>query len=204
MTLAVFHFDGILDVVIQVERKACSQEIASWLRFFRYSVWTLSLPGALPFFRDFSAVSTSSRVNASDIEVDSGVDWRSFLMSRLTEREWFLASALLSCHLPLLTSTDAMELAVTGHCFGVLLRPVSLLIVDQALRLEWVKLISDTSSSHLVFLISPSSDSRSFPAASLASVVLDPTYVLYRLSHSLSQHGMYRCLLPLGMESLAA
>ena len=77
MTLAVFHFDGILDVVIQVERKACSQEIALWLRFFRNSVWMLSLPGALTFFRDFGAVSTSSRVNASDIEVDTGVNWRS-------------------------------------------------------------------------------------------------------------------------------
>ena len=38
------------------------------------------------------SVSTSSRVSASDIEVDSGVDWRSVLMSRLTEREWFLAT----------------------------------------------------------------------------------------------------------------
>ena len=97
-----------------------------------------------------------------------------------------------------------MEFAVTGYCFGVILRPVSLLIVDQARRLEWVKLISDTSSSHLVFLISSSSVSRSFPAAFLSSVVLDPAYVSYRLWHSSSQHAMYRCLLPLGMDSLAA
>ena len=48
---------------------------------------------------------TSYSVNASDMEVDSGVDWRSFLMhvtSRLTEWEWVLASAFLSCHFPLI------------------------------------------------------------------------------------------------------
>ena len=69
------------DVAIQVERKAYNQEVVSWLRFFRNSVWTLTWPGALLFVPSFSAVFTSSRVNALDIEIDSGVDLRSFIMS---------------------------------------------------------------------------------------------------------------------------
>ena len=40
---------------------------------------------------DFSAVSTSSKVEASDIEVDSGVELRRFFISEFTEREWILA-----------------------------------------------------------------------------------------------------------------
>ena len=39
---------------------------------------------------DVVSVSTSSRVNASDIEVDSGVDWRNVTLT--DEREWFLAT----------------------------------------------------------------------------------------------------------------
>ena len=38
---------------------------------------------------DVVSVSTSYRVNASDIEVGSGVDWRNVT---LTEREWFSAT----------------------------------------------------------------------------------------------------------------
>ena len=53
-------------------------------------------------------------------------------------------SLVLSCHFLSLTRTEAMEFAVTGHCFGALLRPVSLLMVVQALRLEVVKLFSET------------------------------------------------------------
>ena len=53
----------------------------------------------------------------------------------------------------------AMEFAETGHCLGGLLRPVSLFMVFQALRLEWVKLMLDTSSSHLTHLFWPSRSS---------------------------------------------
>ena len=106
MTLAVCHFDGILDIRMQVERNACSQEVSSWPRFLRNSVWMLSFPGALPFLMDLSAIPTSSKVKVSDVEVHSGVDWRSFLISRLTEREWVLVSVLRYCHFPLFTSTE--------------------------------------------------------------------------------------------------
>ena len=51
-------------------------------------MWMLSLPGALSDFIDFSAVSTSSKVKASDMEVDSGVDLRRFFISEFTEQEW--------------------------------------------------------------------------------------------------------------------
>ena len=64
----------------------CSQEVVSWLRFLWTSMWMLSLTGASPFFRDFSAVQPgfnlfqpSSKVNAPDVGVDSGMDWREFL-----------------------------------------------------------------------------------------------------------------------------
>ena len=159
ITFAVFHLDGMVDVSKHIERKCWSHRITSGARFFKNSVRMLSFPGAFPFWRVLIAAVSSSYVNGLDIELDGGDVCRRCLISALTAQVCAFASAEWSFHFPLLTRTNAMEFAETGHCLGGLLRPVSLFMVFQALRLEWVKLMLDTSSSHLTHLFWPSRSS---------------------------------------------
>ena len=84
----------------------------------------------------------------SESGLDAGWCAKLLLISALTWWECVLASALLSFHLPLLMRTDAIDLAKTRQDFGLLLLPVRRLMVDHAFRLEWVKSIWLTVSSH--------------------------------------------------------
>ena len=105
--------------------------------------------------RENIASSSSFVVSWLERILDAGWEDTASLILALTLWTWARVLWFRSVHFPLATSTEAMELAVTGHGFGLLFFPVSLLIVDQALRLEWVKSTLFITSSHLARRFSP-------------------------------------------------
>ena len=65
-----------------------------------------------------------------------------------------------------------MESAVMGHTDSLLARPVSLLMVCHARRLEWVKSIDSTVSVHLALRLLSSLAKRSVAADTLPHLML--------------------------------
>lgn len=125
------------------------------------------------------------------------------LIRGLTWRLCTLASGEVSFHFPLFTNREAIDFGDTGQGLGLQLLPVSLLIVAEALRLEWVKSILLIAFSYLRSLFSP----RTFIRISLFacfSFMLTFLELEKVISHSESQLGIYWFLLPCGIEDFAA
>ena len=117
-----------------------------------YSGWISSGPGAFPAFRVLRALVISAGVNAwQSWSSTEGVCLCSrsrsctFLVKALS---WFLNFPLFT---KAVTTSDARGALVC--LVEDFFRPVSLLIVDQASLLEWVKLMLSTVSFHRSVLV---------------------------------------------------
>ena len=106
-------------------------------------MWMLSLPGGLPAFFKFQC--SINLIQGEGFRhggcLWSGLEEVLYIRVYGASGSGFWTSVVSSFHFPLLTRTEAMKFAVTGYCFGALFRQVSLLMVIQALLLEWVKFI---------------------------------------------------------------
>ena len=144
-----------------------------------------STPGALPVFSCWITVSISCVVKSLDrLESQPRALCSSWTLVNVVVKSLFALGKR-----PLLSSSDAMEFAVIGHCAGVVDLPVSLLMVCHARRLECVKSIYSTVSVHLCLRFSFSLQNRSFAAMPLSSLVCASVWARSRSSHSSSQQG---------------
>ena len=106
----------------------------------------LSRPGALPDFNFLMAASSYSTVKSDDRLASAVAALESEVTSRDVQRAKSLSA---SGKRPLFRSCEAIAFAVTGHLECIVLLPVSLFMVCQALRLECVKSTDSTTSVHL-------------------------------------------------------
>ena len=174
---------GILLLRRRVERKEHIHEEAVspwWTRNFG---WMLSRPAALPTFSWLIALVSSSSVKSPDrFESAPGA-----LESWLTSCDILRAKSLSACwKRPFSRYCVAMAFAEMGHLEGAVDLPVSLLMVCQALRLEWVKSMDSTVSVQRSLRFSFNLLIIIESALSTSSLVLDALCS----SHSLSKHSV--------------
>ena len=146
---------GILSWQRQEERNLRSQDLMMGPAWSISSGNIRSGPGALPGFSFWRASANSVGENSPVKEEPLGVGiFQSSEVSSLTS---LVVSRSLVSYFPFCISCEAMAFAEIGHWrVGCLERPVSLLIMVHALRLEWVKSMDWTASFRLLCLSSSS------------------------------------------------
>ena len=147
----------------------------------------LSTPGALPTISHFMTNSVLHTMNSQDqLESHPWALRSSWILAKIALAKCL---SLLRDHL-LLSGCEVMEFAVIWHCVGVVDLPISLLMVCQARRLEYIKSMDSTVSVHFSLCLSLSLVKRSFAASPITLFISASLWIRSMSSHSPSQHGM--------------